>query len=241
MLAAIAISGFIGLAYEVAWTRVLAMVIGPTSYAFSGMLVTFIAGIALGATVGASLARRMTHPIVGLAATFLIGAAGAGVALMFIGRGPLIVGGWVARPDANFGWIVGAELALTAALLLPITLALGAAFPLALQANVSAGRGGSRTAPPRAMLQQRRTYTPRTRSVPSPDRWLVDGCSCPSLGCARRSSLSQLEGRRPRTACARIGRATSGVDLSRGGSGRVRGVHSDGAAVGSGDVICRRL
>ena len=111
VLAAIAISGFIGLAHEVAWTRVLAMVIGPTSYAFSGMLVTFIAGIALGATVGASLARRMTHPIVGLAATFLIGAAGAGVALMFIGRGPLIVGGWVARPDANFGWIVGAELA----------------------------------------------------------------------------------------------------------------------------------
>jgi spermidine synthase len=134
VLAAIAISGFIGLAYEVAWTRVLAMVIGPTSYAFSGMLVTFVAGIALGATAGAALARRMTRPIIGLAVTFLVGAAGAGVALMFIGRGPLIVGDWVARPDASFGWIVAAELALGAALLLPITLALGAAFPLALAA-----------------------------------------------------------------------------------------------------------
>ena len=134
VLAAIAVSGFIGLAYEVAWTRVLAMVIGPTSYAFSGMLVTFVAGIALGAAAGAALARRMTRPILGLAAAFLVASAGAGVALMFIGRGPLIVGEWVARPDASFGWIVGAELALGAALLLPITLALGAAFPMALAA-----------------------------------------------------------------------------------------------------------
>jgi spermidine synthase len=126
------------------------MVIGPTSYAFSGMLVTFIAGIALGATAGAVLARRMARPMVGLALMFLIGAAGTAVALMFIGRGPLIVGGWVARPDASFGWIVGAELALTAALLLPITIALGAAFPLALEA---AGRtslkAGATTAPAR--------------------------------------------------------------------------------------------
>ncbi len=134
VLGAIAVSGFIGLAYEVAWTRVLAMVIGPTSYAFSGMLVTFVAGIALGAAAGAALARRMTRPILGLAAAFLVGSAGAGVALMFIGRGPLIVGEWVARPDASFGWIVGAELALGAALLLPITLSLGAAFPMALAA-----------------------------------------------------------------------------------------------------------
>ena len=134
VLIAIALSGFIGLAYEVAWTRVLAMVIGPTSYAFSGMLVTFVAGIALGAAAGAALARRMTRPILGLAAAFLVGSAGAGVALVFIGRGPLIVGEWVARPDASFGWIVGAELAFGAALLLPITLALGAAFPMALAA-----------------------------------------------------------------------------------------------------------
>jgi len=147
VLIAIGISGFIGLAYEVAWTRVLAMVIGPTSYAFSGMLVTFVAGIALGAAAGAALAQRITRPILGLAAAFLVGSAGAGVALMFIGRGPLIVGEWVARPDASFGWIVGAELALGAALLLPITLAAGAAFPMALAANIPGGRGGSRTAP----------------------------------------------------------------------------------------------
>ena len=50
ILLAIGLSGFIGLASEVAWTRVLAMVVGPTTYAFSGMLVTFIVGIAIGST-----------------------------------------------------------------------------------------------------------------------------------------------------------------------------------------------
>jgi spermidine synthase len=140
---AIAVSGFIALAHEVAWTRVLAMVIGPTSYAFSGMLVTFIGGLAIGAVAGAALARRMARPLLGLAAVFLIAAIGTAVALTFTGRGPVIVGEWVARPDASFGWIVGAELALVGAMLLPITMAFGAAFPLALAAR----RGGSRTAP----------------------------------------------------------------------------------------------
>jgi spermidine synthase len=131
---AIGVSGFIALAYEVAWTRVLAMVIGPTSYAFSGMLVTFIGGLAIGAVAGAALARRMGRPLLGLAATFLIATMGTAIALTFTGRGPIIVGGWVARPDASFGWIVSAELALVGALLLPITMAFGAAFPLALAA-----------------------------------------------------------------------------------------------------------
>ena len=137
VLLAIALSGFIGLASEVAWTRVLAMVVGPTTYAFSGMLVTFIVGIAIGSTIGASLAKRLRTDAslrVSLAVTFLVAAAGAALAVAVAGRGPLLVGRWVARPDASFGWIVAAELGVAAALLLPITLALGAAFPLALAA-----------------------------------------------------------------------------------------------------------
>jgi spermidine synthase len=137
VLIAIGLSGFIGLASEVAWTRVLAMIVGPTTYAFSGMLVTFIVGIAVGSTLGAFAARRLRTEAglrVSLAVTFLVAAAGASLAVAVAGRGPLLVGRWVARPDASFGWIVAAELGVAAVLLLPITLALGAAFPLALAA-----------------------------------------------------------------------------------------------------------
>ena len=56
--AAVAISGFAALMYEVAWTRLLALVIGPTTYAFATMAAAFISGLALGSALGTRLARR---------------------------------------------------------------------------------------------------------------------------------------------------------------------------------------
>src|SRR6267378_3089330 len=49
--AAAALSGFSALVYEVAFTRLLALVIGPTTYAFATMAASFITGIALGSAV----------------------------------------------------------------------------------------------------------------------------------------------------------------------------------------------
>ncbi len=43
------VSGFVAMLYEVVWTRLLALALGSSTHAFSIMLVTFIAGIALGA------------------------------------------------------------------------------------------------------------------------------------------------------------------------------------------------
>lgn len=55
-LGAAAVVGFTSLAYEVAWTRVLTLILGTTVYAFSIMLASFLTGIA----VGAAVARRFT-------------------------------------------------------------------------------------------------------------------------------------------------------------------------------------
>ena len=43
---------------EVAWTRVFAMILGPTTYAFATMLAAFIGGIAVGAVAGVRLGHR---------------------------------------------------------------------------------------------------------------------------------------------------------------------------------------
>jgi predicted membrane-bound spermidine synthase len=43
--------GFVAMLYEVAWTRVLAMALGSSTHAFSIMLITFIAGITIGAWI----------------------------------------------------------------------------------------------------------------------------------------------------------------------------------------------
>ena len=45
----IGVSGFVAMLYEVAWTRLLALVMGSSTHAFSVMLMTFIAGLATGA------------------------------------------------------------------------------------------------------------------------------------------------------------------------------------------------
>jgi spermidine synthase len=60
--------GFAGLVYEVIWARLLALVIGPTTYAFATMAAVFISGIAIGSAAGASLARRVSRPGLWLAA-----------------------------------------------------------------------------------------------------------------------------------------------------------------------------
>jgi spermidine synthase len=55
-LASIALIGFLSLAYEILWTRVLLLFLGNTTYAFSLMLSAFLVGLALG---GAIYARQV--------------------------------------------------------------------------------------------------------------------------------------------------------------------------------------
>jgi spermidine synthase len=131
--AAVAVSGFAALAYEVAWTRLLALVIGPTTYAFATMVASFITGLAIGSAAGARLARRSTQPVRWLAAMLVLtGAAGSAAAWFAASRLPLVVAAEVAGPSAAFGPIVFRQALLVGLLLLPMTSALGAAFPLAL-------------------------------------------------------------------------------------------------------------
>lgn len=48
IFAVLCLSGFSAMAYQIAWTRLLTMVIGNSVYAFSAILTTFLAGIAIG-------------------------------------------------------------------------------------------------------------------------------------------------------------------------------------------------
>ena len=131
--AAAAVCGLVGLALEVVWTRLLALVIGPTTYAFTIVVASFIVGIAVGASIGTRITRRATQPALWLGAMLMVMSIGASVAGWFAAsRLPLIVASQVARPDAAFGWIVTQQAFGIVVLLLPTTCALGAAFPLAL-------------------------------------------------------------------------------------------------------------
>ena len=129
---ALGLSGFVALTWQVAWTRILALVIGPTTYAFSAMLTTFIGGLACGAAIGAQLTRWGRRRIAWLAGTLILGALGAFGALWLIAPLSLAMARAAAEPDALFGSVMIVKVTLAAGLLLPMTIALGAAFPLAV-------------------------------------------------------------------------------------------------------------
>jgi spermidine synthase len=58
-----ALSGALGLIYEVAFNKYLAYVFGATAYASSAVLVAFMGGLALGAHVASRLDRRIERPL----------------------------------------------------------------------------------------------------------------------------------------------------------------------------------
>ena len=141
--AALGVSGFVALLYEVIWTRALALVLGPTTYAFTTMVVAFIIGIACGAWAASRLVDRIARPVLWLAASLAMAALGALAASLAIGRIPLAIAETASSSDATFVSVAARQAALIAPLLIPMTVAFGAAFPFAVAA---ASRGPAQLA-----------------------------------------------------------------------------------------------
>ena len=136
---AAALSGFVALVFEVSFTRLLALVIGPTTYAFAIMAGSFITGLALGSATSVRLLGRVSRPAYGLAATLALTAIGGSLAASYAASQlPLVVASDVAGASATFASVMLRQALDVALLLLPLTFALGAAFPLAL-ATASGG------------------------------------------------------------------------------------------------------
>ena len=132
---AIAVSGFVALIYEVVWTRVLAMTLGPTTYAFSAMLVAFIAGLAIGATIASVMLPRISRAPMWLGLSMIVAAAAALAATVVADRLPIVIARTAGRSDASFTSVFALDVVLAIALQLPMAIALGAALPFAIAAS----------------------------------------------------------------------------------------------------------
>jgi spermidine synthase len=127
------ISGFASLAHEIAWTRILALVFGPTTYAFAATLTAVIAGVAIGSAAGSWLVGRTRQPGAWLATMLALGAVTTSYTYSLAGqRFPALVAEQMAGADDPFAQLLRQGLLLTAALIMPTAICLGAAFPLAL-------------------------------------------------------------------------------------------------------------
>ncbi len=132
--AILCLSGFAALLYEVAFTRALAVSLGPTSYAFAAMLAAFITGLAIGSALASSRAWTVTGAGFAAALLLLASAAAATIAAWFAGvRLPLLVAGVVADPAARGADVLTRASLYAAGVLLPLSCALGALFPTCIR------------------------------------------------------------------------------------------------------------
>jgi spermidine synthase len=128
ILPAIAISGAVSFSYEVLWFRLLGQLLGGSTAAFSTMLASFLAGIALGSALASRWAATPAAASLGFAIAQL--ATGAIAWLAFRAADQLPV--WATALGASVNALAPGAL-LAVAMLLPVTLCIGATFPFAVR------------------------------------------------------------------------------------------------------------
>jgi spermidine synthase len=125
-----AVSGFCAMSYEVIWTKLLGLIVGPTTYSFTIVLVTFILGLALGSMIFGWLGDKTKKPLWLLiftqiaAALFVLGVS------QVIGNSQLFFAKVIFTFRDRFALLsVSKAVILFCFMILP-TLCLGATFPL---------------------------------------------------------------------------------------------------------------
>lgn len=132
------VSGFVSFALEIIWFRMLIVLFRPTTYAFTVMLATVLAGIAIGSWLSTPVTSRRRANLVGVLAVlelllalaavlsmWLIGHAGT----VFAWAGPLFAG----TPVAYMGPMVVTSIVA----IFPPALLMGMAFPIGVSLWVS--------------------------------------------------------------------------------------------------------
>lgn len=126
----LAITGGATFIAEVGWTRVFAMLVGPSTYAFAATVAAFITGLALGAALGAVIGGRV-RPVT--AAAVLLGLAALAAAWSGAAAGGSLPRGVAANFARAANLSIVAPAVGVALVVMPLAVCIGAVFPLALQ------------------------------------------------------------------------------------------------------------
>ncbi|HET9708761.1 MAG TPA: fused MFS/spermidine synthase, partial [Gemmatimonadales bacterium] len=138
-LALLAATAFVALLDEIAWTRVLVMVVGGSTYAFTLVLLCFLLGIGLGSAL---IARRSETPTDAAASAVLaqgVTAAGAALMIAFFSALPAYVLLVFQIPGLNAGPRLGLLGGAVAGVVLIPAVGMGMTFPLLTDLIASSG------------------------------------------------------------------------------------------------------
>jgi spermidine synthase len=144
MLVAAAVTGAASFLYEIAWIRMLTLVLGASTHSFELMLAAFILGLALGSLYIRRRIERLSNPIrflgyaqlaMGLLAIATLPIYGQAFEWMsFLMRG-------VARTEQGYGLYVLASSGIALAVMLPATFVAGMTLPLLTYILFKRGHG----------------------------------------------------------------------------------------------------
>jgi len=132
VLACYAAAGFAALACEVAWARALSLVLGSSVYAFTTMLGTFLAGLAIGGVVAGKHADRIANrwqlfAVLELGIGFMVL-----LSSVILGRLPVLyLNIFFGLSDVSFFAVQALIFGLAMLVMILPTLLMGAAFPVA--------------------------------------------------------------------------------------------------------------
>ena len=128
------VSGFATMMFEIAWVRVLSLLVGPTTYAFAATLATLITGLAVGSAIGSWLAGRTGRPALWLSISMAATAMATSWSTAFVGReGPRLIADPLASSGSILAGLISGHPVMIAAWIIPTALGLGVGFPLALE------------------------------------------------------------------------------------------------------------
>ncbi|HSO61329.1 MAG TPA: fused MFS/spermidine synthase [Desulfobacterales bacterium] len=125
-----AVSGFCAMACEVVWTSLLGLMVGPTTYSFTVVLVTFITGLALGSILFGWFADRVRNCLALLLATQVAAALLVLGVSQLLGDSQLFFAKLIFTFKDQFGLQNVAKAGALFLLMILPTLCFGASFPL---------------------------------------------------------------------------------------------------------------
>ena len=129
-LALLAITAFASLLDEIAWTRVLVMIVGGSAYAFTLVLLVFLLGIGIGSALVARRGAAASDATADAAVAQSVTAAGAGLLFVLFGVLPgYIIAVFQMQSLGAVERLVAIGLAVGAVVLIP-AVGMGMTFPL---------------------------------------------------------------------------------------------------------------
>ena len=136
-VAAFFFSGLASMNLQVVWNRAMALVIGSSVYSFAIVLLAFLVGLAFGSAVFSRLSKRIANPVMALALVEVAIAVLAMLSYLYLDDLPRVfarlVTGNIEAYEEHVGLIQFIMFTVAALAVLPVTIGMGATFPLTIR------------------------------------------------------------------------------------------------------------